>query len=219
MGQGSGQGPGRDSGGRLMIKHLRPDQLVDCLGFGEICLVPGDESILGEAIRIGQSMESGGVAVFGHAMIHAGDGALISPEEKVVKKDLIDFQGRTLRFWWPPAWERWPEGNDDSENLMQISDDAYLQIGRRYDYLGLIGQAVRGVFVRWGMQKIGDWLAGVIQWPSRWFCSEMVSYLYRRHYPDFCGGNKQPSPQDIDDWCTKIGWESMTVKVKAAGSA
>ena len=187
--------------------------MVDCLGFGEICLVRGDESTLGLAIRIGQSMESGEVATFGHAMIHGGDGYLISPEEKVIKRNFSDFQGRTLRFWWPPGLEAWPELNEDTKNLMQISDDAYLQIGRRYDYLGLIGQAVRGFFARWGMPKIGGWLAGFIQWPSRWYCSEMVSYLYRRHYPDFCGGNKQPSPQDIDDWCTKNDWKHMTFKV------
>jgi hypothetical protein len=199
-----------------MIPRMTPDEINARLKEGEVCLVRGDDSALGEAIRIGQSLESDGVATFGHAMIHAGFGDLISPEPKVIVKEVQDYTGQILRFYWPP-------GRSDSGPLFQahatkrqrIANTARMQVGRRYDYLGLVGQLVRGLFARCGMPKIGRWLGGMIQWPSRWFCSEMVSYAYMREYAHFCNGNRQPSPQDIDDWCAANGWDCLTVEIVA----
>ena len=36
-----------------------------------------------------------------------------------------------------------------------------------------------------------------------------------QQFPDFCNGNKHPSPQDIDDWCRQAGWQCLTVRVVA----
>ena len=129
---------------------------------------------------------------------------LISPEARVVIRRLFDYRSSTLKFWWPPGFKKdWPELIGGTRKMNRIADDAYLQLGRRYDYLGLIGQALRGLASRLGLPGFGNWLAGVFQRPSRWFCSEMVAYCYQRQFPDFCNGNKHPSPQDIDDWCVK----------------
>ena len=203
-----------------MISQMSPEQIAASLAFGEICLVRGDDKTLSTVIRIGQSLEGDAVATWGHATIYGGDYDLISPEARVVIRRLFDYRSSTLKFWWPPGFKKdWPELIGDTRKMNRIADDAYLQLGRRYDYLGLIGQALRGLASRLGLPGFGNWLAGVFQRPSRWFCSEMVAYCYQRQFPDFCNGNKHPSPQDIDDWCVKAGWECMTVKVKAADTA
>ena len=188
------------------MREMSPQEITASLQIGDICLVRGDDSTLGEVIRIGQSLEGGAVATWNHAMIHSTNGILISPEEKVVMRQLVDYLGRILRFWWDP--------DIDQAKKSFIADDAMMQLGRRYDYLGLVGQGLRGVFSWIGLNGVGNWLAGVFQRPSRWFCSEMVAWCYR-WYTDFCDGNKQPSPQDIDDWCRQAGWQCLTVLVKA----
>ena len=167
-------------------------------------LVPGDilltsapsSSWLARAIRVGQSLADGQTAVWGHAMRYVGQDKLgedrvVSQEWRVRLRPLAAWEGVMLCRLHNPAYS--PEQRRD---LVNFALDA---LGRPYDFLGLVGQALRG------LPLVGPWLVRVVQIPWLTYCSEMVAEHERRVNPGFMIETPKPAPDDMAVWCREHG--------------
>ncbi len=153
---------------------------------------------LARAILVGQSLADGQAAVWGHAMRYVGEDRLgepgvVSQEWAVRLKPLAAWNGAMLCRLHNPAYTQ-----AQREALVEL---ALAALGRPYDVLGLLGQALRGV------PLVGPWLARVVQIPWLTYCSEMVAEHERRVDPRFMAGIAKPAPDDMAPWARAHGWQ------------
>lgn len=181
--------------------ELTVKQAMDTIPPGALLCTRDPSSNLSGAIVDGESLESGEVATWGHAMRMDRDGMVNSQEVRRTRLPLSNWLGCYLR-----AYLNHDYGQEDYDQLL---DEAELRLGTRYDWIGTgLGQLVR--CIPW----IGDWLASVFNIPWTNYCSEGECEIERKVCPGFLGGaGCQVSPQDIDDWCRANGWVIITFKL------
>ena len=190
------------------IETISVDQAVERGYFkpGRIVLTNRRNSSIAAGIRLFEAMHLGRPANWQHAMRVATDpGYVISQNWRVELEPWNDFLGCMIRIWEPPE-EYTPV------QVKTILEESELALGRKYDWLGILGQVARKV--PW----IGGWLSEKIQFNSRTFCSEFVCITERKVTPEFMAeiGRYQVSPADINDWCLKHSWKAVTFKLEGA---
>lgn len=178
--------------------ELTAQQAIERVPAGAILLTQNQASELTDAINGGQSLESGEVASFGHAMRMARDGQVWSQEWRLKQLPLERWQGCYLRAWINPAY--------GPEDFTRLLDETELRKGTRYDWLAtIIGQPLRFI--------LPSFITDHVQIPWLNMCSEGVAEVERKLTPAFCQGTKRPSPQNIDNWCNHAGWRCITFKL------
>ncbi len=175
-------------------------------------LAPGDIILtsfpssgwLARAIAVGQSLADGETAKWGHAMRYVGNDKLgepraVSQEWTVRLKPLAAWpMGGLMCRLHCPSYSR-----SQRQDLINFALGA---LGRPYDVLGLVGQALRGV------PLVGSWLARVVQVPWLTYCSEMVAEHERRVNPGFMIDIPKPAPDDMAVWARAHGWQVETFR-------
>lgn len=187
--------------------ELTVTQVTEIIPPGALLCTRDPASDLSGAIAAGESLESGQVASWGHAMRMDRNGMANSQETRRKRLPLANWVGCYLRAYINPAY--------DQADYDLLLDAAELRLGTRYDWIGTgLGQVVRWV------PFIGDWLASIIDVPWTNYCSEGECEIERKAFFGFMGDAEcQVSPQDIDDWCRRAGWKLITFKLVADTSS
>ena len=135
-------------------------------------------------------------------MRYRGQGLLYSQEAvQRVDKPFAELVGQNIRVWHNPAY-----GEIARQTLCDEED---LRKDRLYDGLGIVGQMF--AWIPWA----GKYLAHLIQAPNCNYCSEGRAAIEQKINPEFCAGQDQVSPEDIDRWCQAAGWASYTFRLVA----
>ena len=167
---------------------------------GRIVLTNRPADFMAAGIRLFEALHLGRPANWQHAMrVSHNPSFAISQNWEVEMNPFTNWAGCNLRVWEPP------EGYT-SEQVKAILVESYLALGRKYDWLGILGQVSR--ITPWA----GDWLSSKIQFSGRTFCSEFVAITERKVNQAFMAevDRYQVSPADIDAWCMAHGWKSET---------
>lgn len=163
---------------------------------GDIILTARGQGIFARLIVWGQSLWDGRPGHFQHAMRYLGDGLCLSQEWRAVVKPLEAWAGQTIRVWSNPGYTGYAR--------KRLVTESRLAEGRGYDWLGILGQALRVV-------PFAGKLLARINAPWATYCSELVATTEQVIFPGFMDGKTQVSPQDINDWCNRHDWESRTL--------
>jgi len=183
--------------------ELTVAQACERIPAGALLNTQNPASSLTDAIRVGESLESGEIASFGHTMRKAPGEAVYSQETRLVVLPLARWVGCILRAYINPQYT--------AREFGILCDEEVLRLGTRYDWIGTsLGQLCRWV------PFLGDWLASKVDIPWTNFCSEGRCEIEKKIYPRFNRGAAcQISPQDIDDFCLRDGWEILTFRLVA----
>ena len=140
---------------------------------GRIVLTNRPNNFMASGIRLFEAMHLSRPANWQHAMRVAKEpDHAISQNWKVEVNPFTDWAGCNIRVWRPP------EGYTDKQ-VETILVESELALGRKYDWLGILGQVSR--ITPWA----GDWLSSKIQFSGRTFCSEFVCITERKITPGF----------------------------------
>lgn len=162
---------------------------------GSIILTSRPGWWVANAIKAFQSFATGNPTIWQHAMrgVDAETGTVISQDWRVVKRPLSGWAGAHVRIYDPP---------DDytPEQIDTLVEESELALGRKYDWLGILGQA--GAW----LPLVGDWWRRYVQLPFRTYCSEFIC-LIERKVRAFAGEHKtcRIAPPEIDKACKAQG--------------
>ncbi len=131
---------------------------------------------------------------YNHAMVMHAMGLFASQGIFLRERPVADYlRGKhRVKFWRNPNWSPADEVKICLAANNQLEAPWYK---RRYDILGILGQAVR---IPW------------INRPGRNFCSESVAKILK-DVEQLFHDNPHPSPADIDRWCEEQEWEVVGV--------